>query len=92
MSDVQVPPVLEFKNENSVLDTRSGKTVLHVITETQKSLLKRLSKPLSWNLLFQDMDETTQKHLSKNLEQLILKGLIFHEAREHFVSLVSETN
>jgi hypothetical protein len=92
MSDVQAPPVLEFKNENSVLDTRSGKTVLHVITETQKALLKRLSKPLSWNLLIQDMDETTQKHLSKNLEQLILKRLIFHEAREHFVSLVSEDN
>jgi len=83
---------LEFKNENSILDTRSGKTVLHVITETQQALLKRLSKPLTWNLLSQGTDETTQKLLSKNLELLIAKRLIFHEERENFVSLVLETN
>ena len=92
LSDVLIPPVLEFKTEKTVLDTRSGKTVLHAITETQNTLLKKLSKPLTWNLLTQDMDEPTQKLLSKNLELLIVKGLIFHEARENFVSLVSEGN
>jgi len=91
-SDIQIRPVLEFKNETSILDTRSGKTVLHDITKTQKDLLKSLSKPLTWNLLAQGMDQTTQKILLENLELLIAKRLIFHEARENFVSLVSEDN
>ena len=92
VSDTQIPPVLEFKNENSVLDTRSGKPVLHVITEAQQALLKRLSKPLTWNLLSQGLEETNKKFLSKTLEELIAKRLIFHEERNNFVSLVLETN
>lgn len=82
-------PELYFQPcETLIYDSRGDEVVEHQITPLQKQMLETLSKAQSLGKLKSHFDTGPSSTFDQELEDLIEKGLVFHENRRSFVSLV----
>ncbi len=83
-------PMLHFENENVVYDSRSGELHYHTLSPSQTQMLRLLAKPISIGKLRNLFSTATSESFDETLSHLIGLGLVFHEDRKTFVSLVHQ--
>ena len=83
------PAKLYFgQEENTIFDTRSGKLIVHTLTNQQRKILDYLEQPQNINKLLNMLDSVFKQTVMNDINFIIDKKLVFHENRSSLVSVV----
>ena len=82
-------PQLYFRFETrDVYDSRTGEEVIHSLPDLAFNMLQYLNKPTSIGKLINQFKESSENGFHEILGELIEKGLVFHDQKTSFISLV----
>ena len=76
--------------ENTIRDTRSGKLIIHTLTNQQRKILGCLEQPRNINKMLNMLNPVSKRIAMDDIDFIIDKKLVFHENRSSFVSVVLE--
>lgn len=86
-NDISKRASLIFKDEFTILDTRSRKKTIK-LNILQKKILSHITEPFMWISILRALPEYDEKILKKALDSLIKSQLVYHEDHKKYLSLI----